>query len=80
MKGRARTDVTEIRADIVSAIKRIKPLLNLQDPQVESDWAQIETFTAISLAVLAKTNPSKIKSEAMTVEIRARMDGKECLE
>jgi hypothetical protein len=80
MKGRARTDITEIRADIVSAIKRIKPLLNLQDPQVESDWAQVETFTAIALAVLAKTNPSKIKSEALTVEIRARMDGKECLE
>jgi hypothetical protein len=80
MKGRARTNITEIRADIVAAIDRIRPLLDLQDPQVEADWAHIETFTAVALAVLAKTNPSKIKSEAMTVEIRARMDGKECLE
>lgn len=72
--------MAEIRVDIVSAIGRIRSLLDLQDPQVQSDWAQVETFTAISLAVLAKTNPSKIRSEAMTVEIRARMDGKKCLE
>lgn len=79
MKGRAKTDVTEIRRDIVSSLSVIRPLLDLENEDVKHAWAEVETFCAVSLAVLAKTNPSKIKSEAMTVEIRARMDGRECL-
>lgn len=80
MKGRARTDVTEIRDDIVAAINVIRPQLDLTQEEVNSAWAEIETFCAICIGVLAKTNPSKIRSESMTVEIRARMDGKECIE
>lgn len=79
MKGRARTNVHEIREDITAALSIIRPQLNLTDPTTESAWAEIETFVAVAVAVFAKTNPSKIKSEAMTVEIHARMDGKECL-
>ena len=79
MKPRARTNVTEIRQDIVAALAHISPQLDLSDPETESAWAQIETFVAVAVAVFAKTNPSKIRSEAMTIEIRARMDGKECL-
>lgn len=79
MKGRAKTDITEIRRDIVASLGVIRPLLNLDDEDIKQAWAEVETFCAVSLAVLAKTNPSKIRSEAMTVEIRARMDGKECL-
>lgn len=79
MKGRSKTDVTEIRRDIVASLSVIRPLLDLEQEDTKHAWAEVETFCAVSLAVLAKTNPSKIKSEAMTVEIRARMDGKECL-
>ena len=79
MKGRAKTDVTEIRRDIVASLGVIRPLLDLENEDVKHAWAEVETFCAVSLAVLAKTNPSKIKSEAMTVEIKARMDGRECL-
>lgn len=79
MKGRARTNVREIREDIVAALDHIRPQLNLSDLENESAWAEIETFVAVAIAVFARTNPSKIKSEAMTVEIHARMDGKECL-
>lgn len=79
MKGRAKTDVTEIRRDIVSSLSVIRPLLDLENEDVKHAWAEVETFCAVSLAVLAKTNPSKIRSEAMTVEIKARMDGRECL-
>lgn len=79
MKGRAKTDVTEIRRDIVSSLSVIRPLLDLENEDVKHAWAEVETFCAVSLAVLAKTNPSKIRSEAMTVEIRARIDGRECL-
>lgn len=80
MKGRARTDVTEIRSGIVSAIETIRPTLDLSNPDIELAWAEVESFCAIALRVMAKTNPSKIRSEAMTVEIMARMDGRECLE
>lgn len=79
MKGRAKTDVTEIRRDIVSSLSVIRPLLDLEQEDIKHAWAEVETFCAVSLAVLAKTNPSKIRSEAMTVEIKARMDGRECL-
>ena len=79
MKGRARTNVHEIREDIVAALTIIRPQLNLTDPATEAAWAEIETFVAVALAVFARTNPSKIRSEAMTVEIHARMDGRECL-
>ncbi len=80
MKGRARTDITEIRLGVISSIERIRPTLDLSDADIEMAWAEIESFCAIALRVMAKTNPSKIRSEAMTVEISARMDGKECLE
>ena len=79
MKGRAKTDVTEIRRDIVASLSVIRPLLDLEQEDIKHAWAEVETFCAVSLAVLAKTNPSKIRSEAMTVEIKARMDGRECL-
>lgn len=79
MKGRAKTDVAEIRRDIVSSLGVIRPLLDLEQEDIKHAWAEVETFCAVSLAVLAKTNPSKIRSEAMTVEIKARMDGRECL-
>lgn len=80
MKGRARTNVHEIREDISAALDVIRPQLNLADPATEAAWAQLETFTAVAIKVFARTNPSKIRSEAMTVEIHARMDGRECLE
>lgn len=80
-KGRAKTDVAEIRQDLVAALDVIRPQLNLaDDPALEAAWAEVETFCAVSLRVLARTNPSKVRSEAMTVEIHARMDGRECLE
>lgn len=79
MKGRARTNVHEIREDIVAALTIIRLQLDLTDPTTEAAWAEIETFVAVAVAVFARTNPSKIRSEAMSVEIRARMDGKECL-
>lgn len=79
MKGRARTNVHEIHEDIVAALDAVRPQLNLADPATEAAWAEIETFVAVAIKVFAKTNPSKIKSEAMTVEIHARMDGRECL-
>lgn len=40
---------------------------------------EIETFCAIALRVMKKTNPSKIRDCARTVEIQAHMDGKQVI-
>jgi hypothetical protein len=52
-------DVLTIRAHILA----------LNDPHLEDAWAGIETFAAVALRVMAKTNPSKLKSEMVTVGI-----------
>jgi beta-phosphoglucomutase-like phosphatase (HAD superfamily) len=56
-------------------------VLSLEEAvHIEDAWAGIETFCAIALRVMAKTNASKLRSEMMTVEIAARMAGVEILE
>jgi hypothetical protein len=35
-----------------------KHILELNDPHLEDAWAGIETFAAVALRVMAKTNPS----------------------
>ena len=77
MKGRARSDISEISANILAAVERLRPIASKAD---EDAWAEVETYIAVSLRVLAKTNRSKIKDAAMTVEIQARINGIECLE
>jgi hypothetical protein len=77
MSARARTDVSEIAADIVAAVNRLRPVASQAD---ESAWAEVETFIAIALKVFAKTNPSKLRDAARTVEIHARMNNIECLD
>lgn len=42
--------------------------------------AHIETFCAIAIRVLRKTNPSKIRDAAMAEEISARLDGRGVIE
>lgn len=41
--------------------------------------AGVETFVAIALRLFAVTNPSKLRDIMRTVEIQARMDGKEVI-
>lgn len=77
---RARADVSEMAADLVGALARIRSMLDLSDPQTEAAWAEIETFCAISLRVFAKTNPSKLRDAAMAEEIKARIQGREVIE
>ena len=66
-----------MREDLVKALTAVRDRL---DPDLESEWAQIETFCAIALRVFAKTNPSKLRDAAMAEEIKARMQGREVLE
>ena len=74
--ARARTDTREMKADLIADLLKIRAYLIDQGmlaegAPLEDPWATVETFCSIALAVMAKTNPSKIRSEAMTANIRA---------
>lgn len=42
---------------------------------IERAIVDMENFAGVSLKVMEKTNPSKIRDAAMVFEIKARMDG-----
>ena len=71
-----RADMDEIDRDIGLALRLIRDRLYFPDGS-EQDTAlcEVETFCAIAIRVMRKTNPSKLRSETRTVEIKARMDG-----
>lgn len=77
---RAKTITDTIRTDLVDSLATVRALIDLKEPETESAWAQIETFCAIALRIIAKTNPSKVRDAAMAEEIKARMQGREVLE
>ena len=60
--------------DLIANIERIRDLTIVMTPEQRDAWAEIETFCAISLRIIAKTNPSKVRSEAMTTEISYLMN------
>ena len=75
--ARARTDTSEIAAGIVAAVNRLRPVASQTD---KNAWAEIETFISVALKVFAKTNSSKLRDAARTVEIHARINNIECLD
>lgn len=77
---RAYTDMAQVEADLAQHLRTVRQSLNPQDGTPE-DYAlcAVETFAVIALRVMRKTNPSKVRSEARTVEIKARMDGIEVI-
>ena len=77
---RAKTVTDTIRTDLIAAIGTVRQNLDLTDPAVDKAWAEIETFAAIALRIIAKTNPSKVRDAAMAEEIKARIQGREVLE
>ncbi len=74
---RARSDISAMQADLVTALAEVRGLITAEH---EVAWAHIETFCAIALRVLRKTNPSKLRDAAMAEEIKARIDGREVIE
>lgn len=74
--SRARTDMAEVETDLSASLKTIREALSPTDgSDVDTALCGVETFCAIALRVLKKTNPSKVRSESLTFEIKARMDG-----
>ena len=84
MSARARAELEGVVADLMTSIGWIRDELGVGtekiDPRTEEHMAHIETFCAISIRVLRKTNPSKIRDAAMAEEIAARVHGREVLE
>lgn len=78
-------DVSSIEADLVSDFSVIRAEMTDEYKRPISEAgeqaiARLETFCAISLRVMRKTNPSKLRDAARTEEILARVHGKEVLE
>lgn len=81
MSARARSDVDAIDADLTLALQTVREALKPVDGTPEDHaMCAIETFAAVALRVFRKTNPSKLRSEARTVEIGARLSGIPILE
>ena len=68
-KLRARTNITEMRNDLIAQLYLLRDALPGMTPEQRDALAGVETFCAVSLRIIAKTNPSKVRSEAMTTEI-----------
>ena len=74
---RAYSDIRQVDADITDCLRVIRECMNpVDDTREDYALCALECFVDIALRIMRKTNPSKIRSVAMTVEIKARMDGK----
>jgi hypothetical protein len=74
---RARPNLAALTAGITERIEQFRPHGIVIDADA---WAEVETFVAIALRVMARTNPSRIRDAAMVEEIKARMDGRGVVE
>lgn len=73
---RAYTNMDETARGIDEALNRILAALDPEDgTQLDADIYTVKSFCDVAMRVMRKTNPSKVRSEARTVEIKARMDG-----
>ena len=73
---RARTNMEEHEKTLKEALACIKQALDLKDGTDEDvAFYTVLSFVEVSIAVMKKTNPSKVKSEARTIEIKARLAG-----
>ncbi len=73
---RARSDMDETEAELTASLKVLREALAPVDgSDLDTALCGVETFAVIALRVMRKTNPSKVRDAARTVEIKARMDG-----
>ena len=73
---RAFTDMDETARELDVHLQALRDHIKPQDGTPEDTaLCSIETFCAVALRVMRKTNPSKVRSEARTVEIAARIAG-----
>lgn len=72
---RAFTDITDLAQDVEANLRAIHTAI---EPTAESEaaFAWLESFAAVALRVISKTNPSKVRDAARTEWIKGLMDGK----
>jgi hypothetical protein len=71
-----RTDMDEVARELAEHLATVRKALDPEDGSPEDTaMCSIETFAAVAMRVLKKSNPSKVRSEARTVEIYARLEG-----
>lgn len=71
-----RTDMDQNARELAVHLALLRETLQPEDgTAVDTALCTVETFCEVALRVMAKTNPSKIRDCARTVEIKARMDG-----
>lgn len=63
-----------MRNDLIEQLYLLRDALPNMTPEQRDALATVETFCAVALRIIAKTNPSKVRSEAMTTEISYLMD------
>ena len=72
----AYTDLDEVDRELAAHLKLLRDTLKPEDDtDLDTALCSVETFCDVALRVMAKTNPSKVRDCARTVEIKARMDG-----
>ena len=78
-KARARTDVSKINEDLKRDLATLRNhIAATGNDKVRAALVELETFAAVAIRVMAKTNPSKIHDEARAVEIAHYMKEKKC--
>lgn len=70
---RAATVTDTLESMVVHELRVIRDALPVS-PDTEQAMATLETFVAVSLQLMRKTNPSKVRDVALTSEIRWRLD------
>ena len=73
---RAYTDMDATAAEIDRALLLILRELDPDDgTPVDDAYYTLKSFCDVAIRVMRKTNPSKVRDCARTVEIKARLDG-----
>lgn len=67
--ARAKCDTAVIAEEMIAALRVLRDHIGQADEAVSEAFASLETHVAISLRVFSKTNPSKLRDVARTVEI-----------
>ncbi len=73
---RAFTNTNDLARDATANLAAIFAAME-PTPESEAAFAWLESYVAVSLRVIGKTNPSKVRDCANTEWIRGLMNGKE---
>jgi hypothetical protein len=65
----SRSNVEEIRSGIDASLLTLSEMWSTMTPEQRDALGAVRKFTEVALRVFQKTNPSKLRDEARTVEI-----------